>query len=101
MLDKEWPIKDWFEKKQYKIKRNNNDYKVTIKQRKLFWSRLLVENNSVYILSKDKMLNKSTMDCMQAGFIPNSKNVVSFIINDVKREIELPYSKKVLEKKQS
>lgn len=90
LLDSEWPIKDWFEKKQYLVKRTHGEELITIRQRKQFWSRYLTLHYRYKIFVKERLLNETNIDGLCIGYIPDSKQVVDFLMSHA-RQGELMY----------
>lgn len=80
LLDSEWPIKDWFEKKQYIIKRTQGEELITIRQRKQFWSRYVTAHYRSKVLAKEKLLQEKTVEGLCISYIPDSKRLVDFLM---------------------
>jgi len=84
LLDKEWPISDWYEEKQYIIKNENSEKIFTARIRKQYWSRFLTEHYTAKVFEDKLLLKRLKIEGIPIEYIPDSKKLIDFLINETK-----------------
>lgn len=85
LLDEEWPIRNWFEVQNYLVRIGDKIDEITIRTRRMFWSRFIAEQNTSKMLQRQNLLAETAIDGLIVGFVPSSSRLVSFLIERVKK----------------
>jgi len=81
LMDEKWPVKNWYRKQKYIVKRNGKETEVIARQRYLFWARYITQQYMGRKLKKENLLQSYYFDDILVEFIPDSKRLTDFVIN--------------------
>lgn len=84
VMDEEWPIHDWYEKKSFLVKRSTGDQVITIRCRRAFWHQYFTAQYSGRIIRKNGFIKERTVEGIPVGLIGDSKEFVSFLIEQAR-----------------
>ncbi|MDP8219667.1 MAG: AAC(3) family N-acetyltransferase [Candidatus Theseobacter exili] len=79
LMDSEWPIENWYEKKQFVIKRKQDEQLITVRSRRPYWFRFVTSHYRSRVFIKNNLLQESEVDGISVGYIPNSRKLVDFL----------------------
>lgn len=86
VLGEDYPIKNWYESKSYKVNINNEIKLITVRERRQFWSRYINESRNTYRLKKKGLAIEKYEYGMHLGFIQDSYDVFEEIYNRAQKE---------------
>ena len=84
LMENDWPIKDWYEKRKYIIKSGDEERKVTIRCRKMYWAQFIADHYCVHLLKSNGLIAEKKVEGVIIGYIQNSKQVVDFFMRQAK-----------------
>ena len=95
LLGDEFPIENWYEKVSYQVIYDNKTIPVVVNQRRQFWSRYIDENRNTRRLKKKGLALETIKYGIHIGFIKDSNDVMSEILNRAKnKKLEYKIPKK-------
>jgi len=80
LMDSEWPIENWYEKKQFFVKRKQGKELITVRLRRQYWFRFITSHYRSKVFIKNNFLQESEIDGICVGYISDSKKLVDFLI---------------------
>ena len=83
-FEKEWPVKDWYRKRHFKIINNGREDFVTVRERHPKWSMSYAERKLSRDLFKYGIARKNTIGNL-AITVVESKALLDFLIRNRKR----------------
>ncbi len=87
-LDEQWPIKNWYIKKEYIIRDQEKEFLVTIRERNSFkWSRYLTEHYHCKQLRKKGILQEEMFHGIPLGYINDLKDLFDYRLLQAKQGI--------------
>lgn len=85
IMDEAWPVKDWYEEKQYLIRKGSEVKPITFRRRKPYWSRFITAYYRTKVTEKKGFLYRTSLNGIHVEYIPDSKRLIDFLIDQAKK----------------
>lgn len=85
IMDSDWPVKNWFEKRKAIIKLPETEIEFEFRARRLFWARYIHEYHTAYTLKKHGFLKEVDIDGIHIGFIPDANDITNFVRSNAEK----------------
>lgn len=71
-LDDSFPVKNWYRRQSYLVKKDEEERRITIFERDPIWARYLTEMHSRRVLVREELIKVSTLNSIPFGFISDT-----------------------------
>lgn len=86
LLDEKWPVSDWYEKKTILLCDETGEREVSIRTRKQEWAKYNASWYRSHQFIKKSILFEKVIAGVNVGFIPDSKQMVDYIIEQAQKK---------------
>lgn len=83
LMGEAWPIKNWYETKQYRIKTENGEIIREFRNRRQFWAKYTTQHWNTALYKKNNLLKETVIDDVSIGYNPDAYQLVEFLKNRV------------------
>lgn len=77
-LDEDWPVREWYEEKKYKVIQGIKEEEVTIRVARLFYARFITEHYTAKLLRRENLLREEVFQGIHIGFMKDASETVKF-----------------------